>query len=256
VPTTDAELLGRIERYYDLAPRVTATTEEVGPFTLFLRSDPRGWPYYARPRTGAGASPSADDVREVRRRQRELSVPEQLEWVGELVPGLAEAARDAGMTVQEHPLMVLSRWVGPPEVTGVEVRLLAGGDPSLGAVQSAISAGFEESDEVGSGDVPYLRDLVASGTTRLVGAFQAGVPVGGGSHQPRDGATELTGIAVVPRARRRGVGAAVTAALVADAHALGVRTVLLSAGSPRVADVYARVGFVRVATACIAEVAS
>jgi GNAT superfamily N-acetyltransferase len=250
---TDAELLERIERYYDAAPRASATTEEVGPFTLFLRSDPRGWPYYARPRSGLGATPSAQEVRAVLDRQKELAVPQQLEWVGELVPGLAEAARDAGMVVTDHPLMVLSQPMPAPEVTGVDLRLLDGDDPTLGAVHSAIGAGFEESDEVGSADAPFLRDRVARGLIRLVGAYQAGAPVGGGSHQPNGPVTELTGIAVVPRARSRGVGAAITAALVEDARALGVRTVFLSAGTSRVADIYARVGFTRVATACIAE---
>ena len=256
MPRTDAELLGRIERYYDQAPRASATTEEVGPFTLFLRSDPRGWPYYARPRSGAEVRPTAEDVRRVRERQRELVVPEQLEWVGELVPDLAQAARDAGMTVHEHPLMVLTRAVGAPRVAGVEVRLLAADDPTLGTVDAAVGAGFEESDEVGHGDAPWLRELVARGTTRLAGAYESGTPVGGGSHQPRGDVTELTGVAVVPRARRRGVGAALTAALVADAQALGAGTVFLSAGGPEVAQVYARVGFDRVATACIAEVPS
>ena len=250
---TDAQLLERIERYYDAAPRASATTEEVGPFTVFLRSDPRGWPYYARPRSGAGVAPSPQDVRDVLERQKELAVPQQLEWVGELVPGLAEAARDAGMVVHDHPLMVLSRPVPAPQVTGVDVRLLDGDDPTLGAVQSAIGAGFEESDEVGDGDAPFVRDRIERGVIRLAGAYEAGVPVGGGSHQPNGSVTELTGIAVIPRARSRGVGAAITAALVEDAHALGVETVFLSAGTQRVADIYARVGFTRVATACIAE---
>jgi GNAT superfamily N-acetyltransferase len=234
-------------------PRALATTEEVGPFTLFLRSDPRGWPYYGRPLAGGGATPGADDVRRLRERQRELAVPEQLEWIGELVPALVMAARDSGMVVHEHPLMVLSRPVPAAPVPEVEVRLVGADDPTLGAVQSAISAGFEDSDEVGSAEAPYVRDLVARGLSRFVGAYDAGAPVGGGSHQPRGAVTELTGIAVVPRARRRGVGAAVTAALVDDARALGVVTVFLSAGSQQVADVYARVGFVRVGTACIAE---
>jgi len=249
----DAQLLERIERYYDAAPRASATTEEVGPFTLFLRSDPRGWPYYARPSSGVEVAPSADDVREVLERQKELAVPQQLEWVGELAPGLAAAARTAGMVVHEHPLMVLSRPIPAPVVAGVEVRLLSADDPTLGMVQSAIGAGFEESDEVGEADAPFLRDRVAHGVTRLVGAYQSGAPVGGGSHQPSGSVTEVTGIAVIPRARSRGVGAAITAALVEDAHALGVQTVFLSAGTQRVADIYARVGFRRIATACIAE---
>ena len=261
MPGPDAELLQRIERYYDEAPRASATTEEVGPFTLFLQSDPRGWPYYARPRSGVDADVTVEDVRRVRQRLRALTVPEQLEWVGEQTPELPQAARDSGMVVHEHPLMVLSRPVPATLVDGVEVRRVGAEDPTLGAVQSAVGAGFEESDEVGSADAPYVRDRVASGSMRLLGAFEGSgggpaVPVGGGSHQPRGAVTELTGIAVVPRARGRGVGAAITAALVEDARALGVGTVFLSAGTPRVAGVYARVGFVRVGTACIADLGS
>ena len=51
-------------------------------------------------------------------------------------------------------------------------------------------------------------------------------------------------------------GAAVTAALVADARAKGVRTVFLSAQDDTVARVYERVGFAQVGTACIAEAPS
>jgi len=63
----------------------------------------------------------------------------------------------------------------------------------------------------------------------------------------------LTGIAVLPRARRRGLGAAITHALVSDAKVRGVETLFLSARDDAVARVYERVGFVRVGTACIAE---
>ena len=45
-------LLADLESYYDTAPRASATTEEIGPFTLFLRTDPALWHYYARPRLG------------------------------------------------------------------------------------------------------------------------------------------------------------------------------------------------------------
>ena len=60
-------------------------------------------------------------------------------------------------------------------------------------------------------------------------------------------------MATLPTARRRGLGALVTAALVDDARAGGARTVFLSAGSDDVARVYEKVGFARVATACIAQ---
>ena len=58
---------------------------------------------------------------------------------------------------------------------------------------------------------------------------------------------------MVPRARRLGVGAAITHALVEDARRRGVETVFLSAQDDAVARVYERVGFVRVGTACVAE---
>lgn len=87
----------------------------------------------------------------------------------------------------------------------------------------------------------------------MAGAYDDSGPVGGGSHSPRGAATELTGIAVLPRARRRGVGAALTAALVADARGRGVETILLSAQDDTVARVYERIGFLRVGTACVAE---
>ena len=70
-------------------------------------------------------------------------------------------------------------------------------------------------------------------------------------HQPVDDVTEVVGVATLPAVRRQGLGGAVTGALVEDALARGVETVFLSAGSEDIARVYARLGFRRVATACI-----
>lgn len=87
----------------------------------------------------------------------------------------------------------------------------------------------------------------------MAAAYDERGVTGGGSHSPRGTTTELTGIAVLPRARRRGVGAALRGALVSDARQRGVHTVFLSAQDDAVARVYERVGFVRVGTAWIAE---
>jgi len=75
-------------------------------------------------------------------------------------------------------------------------------------------------------------------------------------HLPVDGVTEVVGVGTVPAARRRGFGAAVTAALVEDARRRGVETVFLSAGSDEIARLYASLGFERIGTACIAETAT
>lgn len=248
-----------LETYYDAAPRPTATSEEVGPFTLFVRTEASGWPFYARPRLGLTAPVSATEVEHLRERQRELGVPESLEWVHETTPTLLAAAREAGLAVAECPLLVLPAGASPvipPLADGVRVQVLDADSPELGAARAAVSAGFGGTDEVGASDPGAVADQVRAGLTVMVGAYDERGAVGGGSHSPRNGTTELAGIAVLPRARRHGVGGAITAALVADALDRGVETVFLSAQDDAVARVYERIGFQRVGTACIAEPAT
>src|SRR5919206_499098 len=75
------------------------------------------------------ASKSGRTLREV---AREHGVPEALEWIHELSPGLADAARAARMRIQQAPLMVLGggRWRTPDPPEGITVRLLRPGDPA------------------------------------------------------------------------------------------------------------------------------
>jgi ribosomal protein S18 acetylase RimI-like enzyme len=250
--STDTHVLDRLEHYYDLVPRAMASVEDAGPFTVFVRRDPRGFPYYARPKQGHVGSFTAEDVHAVRRRQRELGVSEDLEWVHELAPTLLAAARSTGLDVAECPLMVLAEPV-PEPVGGTTVRVLDADDDDLAAAVAAVDAGFAGRDETVIRPVDLRRQMVRDGLMVTVAAYDGhGDVVGGGSHSPRGDTTELTGIAVLPRAQRQGVGAAVTAALVADATRRGVSTVFLSAQDDEVARVYRRVGFRRVGTACIA----
>ncbi len=253
-PAGGIRVLEVLERYFDEVPRVTTRTEEIGPFTLFVQGDPRGWPYYARPRLGHPGPFTPDDVRRVRERQRDLGLPESFEWVHENTAALTEVVRRTDLQLHEHPLMVLGEQVPSSAPEEVRIEVLGADHPLLGEVFAAVDAGFHESDEVGAPRrTDDLRERLATGAFRMVGAFDGSGAIGGGSHSPRSGVTELTGIAVLPRGRSRGVGAAITAALVDDARRCGATTVFLSAGSPRVADIYGRVGFVRIGTACVAE---
>ena len=257
--TTIPTILTVLETYYDAAPRPLATTEEVGPFTLFGERDADGWPYYARPRLGSSHTVTAADVAAVRARQREVGVPEALEWVHQTTPSLLAATRETGLTVHECPLLVLGD--GAPSVSadagepGGRVVMLPGDSADLGPVGAAVHAGFGGVDETEVREPPARhRALIADGLLAQAGAFDDdGEAVGGGGHSPRADTTELLGIAVLPRARRRGFGAAITRALAEDARTRGVGTVFLSAQDDAVARVYERVGFVRVGTACIAE---
>src|SRR3984893_13774929 len=98
----DRALLERIERYLDAAPRSATRQEAVGPFTLFVQD--QAWPYYARPALGGSAPSHVAEVTDVLDRQRELGLPETMEWGDESCPSLASLARAAGLEVHALPL--------------------------------------------------------------------------------------------------------------------------------------------------------
>ena len=261
--------LERIEDYYDAVPRAASRVEDHGPLTLFVNRG-GGFPYYARPRRGWQGPVDAGHVGAVRERQRGLGVPESFEWVAEMTPGLAGAARAAGLQVREHALLVLdpAAWHPAPPPFGTEVRLvpaeaddLAGlravGSLAFGAAGTAVGpAGPADSPAaaaVTAAGVAGLREQLRAGHMVLAAAYAGGGPLAVGSHQPVGAVTEITGVATLPAARRRGLAAAVTSVLVQDAIDRGVDVVFLSAEDEDVARIYRRLGFAPIATAMIAE---
>jgi GNAT superfamily N-acetyltransferase len=245
-------------------PRVAARVEDHGPLRLFI-SEGVPWPYYARP---AGGEITVDDVRTVRRRQWALGVPEAFEWIVDLAPSLGPAARETGLEVEELPLMALEE---PLEAPGVNARLrrLEPDDPALATSRAVAdiafaaagtargTAGPRERDRAArkfpETRLGAVRERMAAGLTITVVAEDGDGIIAVGSHQPVGGVTEVVGVGTLPAARRRGLGAAVTAALVADARRGGAEIVFLSAGSDEIARVYGRLGFERVGTAGIAQ---
>jgi ribosomal protein S18 acetylase RimI-like enzyme len=264
-------LLADLERYYDAVPRSDARVEDFGPLTLFVR-EARGWSYYARPTRGSSAPIGDADVERVRARQRELGVPESFEWVAENCPTLRAAVERAGLAVHEYPLMVLDGDrrpdTGQPPA-GLAVRMLGPDDPALPSALAVANlafaepgtaqgdAGVSELDGAArlpdNGSVAYLSGRITAGRTLVAAAVRDGRALCSGQHQPVGSVTEIVGVGTLPAARRRGLGALVTAALVADARSRGIATIFLSAGSSDVARIYARLGFRRIGTALAAE---
>jgi ribosomal protein S18 acetylase RimI-like enzyme len=258
------ELLDRIDSYCDAAPRSAARAEDFGPLVLFVRDGP-GWPYYARPARGAGA-PSPADVVRVRSRQLELGIPEAFEWIADVSPGMRAPAEAAGLKVVDHPLLVLRESAGRPATA--DVRLIGPDDEQLAEIAAVAPIAFANpgtavghagADELAAtaacspaGATDELRERLRSGEAVLAAAFVGGRPASTGMHLPVDDVTEIVGVGTLPAARRRGLGAAVTALLVEDALRRGIETVFLSAGSEEIARVYESLGFERVGTACIA----
>lgn len=242
--------LDEIEAYYDTVPRAAATTEEVGPFTLFLAEEGTGWEFYARPRLGGREAFTADDVRRVLARQVELGRPRSIEWVDEITPSLLPAVAAAGHEAGLYPLLALPHdtEVPVPERT----RALPSDDADLGLAVGAVHAAFEGADEITTRPTGRRPELIADGRLVEVAAYDAdGRLVGGGSAAPRGQTAELMGIGVPPSHRTAGVGTAITQALVHACREAGVRTVFLSAYNDGAASIYRRVGFVDVGTACI-----
>jgi ribosomal protein S18 acetylase RimI-like enzyme len=270
---SDNETIERIDAFCDAMPRQRARAEELGPLVLFVPVGP-GWPYYARPRLGRKTAPvRGTDIRSVRARQRELLIPESFEWLEQTAPTMATAAVEAGLEVRRHPLLVLGRLGAAPRVPPrVTVRLVSPDDADLvlaWAVPGVAfgypgtdvgAAGITERDKLAAdhdgGTIEMLRERLESGRSAIATAAGPHGPVASGSYQLADGVAEITGIGVLPASRRRGLGAAVTHALAADAVGRGAQIVFLSATDASVARVYRRLGFREIGTAMIAEPAS
>jgi ribosomal protein S18 acetylase RimI-like enzyme len=261
-------LLDHIDAYCDAVPRTAARAEAHGPLTLFVNDGP-GWPFYARPTRGT-ATVTPSNVDRVRARQRQLGIPEALEWIAEVTPSLTPAASAAGLAVTDHPLLTLNpAALRPvPHSQGVELRLV-GPDDDLAAITALAHVGFAHpgtaTGPVGAEALTraaaqrdpdalgFERARLASGLTVMALALLDGQPVAVGSHQPVGPVTEVVGVATLPTWRRRGLGAAVTAFLVEDAGRRGAETIFLSAGDDAVARVYERLGFRRVGVHSAAE---
>jgi ribosomal protein S18 acetylase RimI-like enzyme len=262
LPQVSSDLFHQLESFYDAVPRLDARSESHGALTLFVREDD-GFPYYARPTVGGGA-PTAVDVRLVRERQRELGVPETFEWVHETTPALLDVMEQAGFAVLRAPLMVLDRPVVAPEVDAALRVLDPDADDFLAdvALVRAVAQLSFSTPGTSTGDTgPKDRDTLLPTVTPVhVPKFRyalaedpADGAVAAGMTQRAGDVAEVVGVGTLPSARRRGLGAAVTAVLAQDALDRGVQRVFLSAGDEVIVRVYERVGFRRIGTACIAE---
>lgn len=278
----DLAVLRQLEAFYDAVPRSAARVELRGPFALFVREGV-GWPYYARPRAPE-AQIGTDDVRAVLARQADLGLPQHLEWTHDLTPSLTSAAREAGMSVMLCPLLVLPESVdlavGQHRDAVVELAEPTDDDLGLAEAVAAVAfgpgrgtavgaAGTDERDTAAATADPgwliNVRERMQQGLIgRVVARARLGSslavsglwgPIGVGGWQCALDVAEITGVATLPVARHRGIGAAVTAMLVAEAIYGGARTVFLSAQDDDVARVYERLGFERIGTCGIAEVA-
>ena len=215
-----------------------------GPFTLYRnRASDHPYANYAVP--NAGAVRVGRDRRPARGLRGQGLQP-RLEFVAECAPGLEEALAAEGFTLQgRYPVMTLPaeqlREVPAPD--GVVIaRVLEGGD--VRALLATAAEAF--------GDGPPTDAQVAAYGGRGHLARAEGEPAGAAFHSAlADGVSELGGIGVRERFRRRGIAAALTGASAAAAVAAGAQLCFLTPGDDGAERVYARAGFARAGTTMV-----
>jgi GNAT superfamily N-acetyltransferase len=238
----------------NIAERVQASVRAVnaaerdavvaGSFT-FYRSRKSDHPYlnYAVPNAGTLAWEGIDALRAAFAAH---GVGPRLEFVAECAPGLEETLAAAGFALQgRYPVMTLPaedlREVPAPE--GVVIaRVLGGGD-----VRTLLRTAAEAFGDDGPTDA-QVEGYGGRGHLARAG----GEPAGAAFHSSiAEGVSELGGIGVRERFRRRGIAAALTAASATAAVASGADLCFLTPGDDGAERVYARAGFARAGTTVV-----
>ena len=221
-------------------------TEQVGPFLATFSPDSAG-PYlnYAIP--DDGARPSSSDVDALTETYAQRDLLPRVEFMAETAPAAERALLVAGWSVERRiPVMLCppGSAVAVPAPAGIELVVPGTDDEVLGMLVAQHEA-FGEPTDIPHAEVDKTRErLRAGGFAVLAREVVTGEPAGGGVAEAIvDGTTEVAGIGVRERYRRRGIGAAVTAFVTAAVHDAGARTVFLTPAGVPEQRMYARAGF-------------
>jgi ribosomal protein S18 acetylase RimI-like enzyme len=219
-------------------------TLRAGPFTFYRhRESDHPMINYAVPAAGASDWTGIDELRRVFAAH---GLTPRLEFVAECAPGLEAALTTAGFALEGHfPVMTLPvhelREVPVPD--GVVIaRAVAGADAR--ALLEVAAEAF--------GEDPPTEAEIAAYQGRGMLARADGEPAGAASRTDvAEGVSELAGIGVRERFRRRGIAAALTAAAAADAFAAGAELCFLTPGDDGAERAYVRAGFRRAGTTMV-----
>ena len=238
--------MSALQSYMRRTAAAGRATEQVGPFLATFSPDSTN-PFlnYAIP--DDGARPAASDVAALTAAYRRRELLPRVEFLVDTAPDADPALRAAGWSVERRiPLMLCppEAAVAIPAPAGIEL-LVPDTDDEIAGMIAAQQVAFGEPPEVSAQQVAKTRDrLRAGGFAVLARDAETGEAAGGGvAEAVTDDTTEVAGIGVLERFRRRGICAALTAALTTAVHERGARTVFLTpAGEPE-QRIYTRVGF-------------
>ncbi len=238
--------MSALQSYMRRTAAAGRATEQVGPFLATFSPDSTN-PFlnYAIP--DDGARPTAADVAALTAAYRGRERVPRVEFLVDTAPDADPALRAAGWSVERRiPLMLCppGTAVAIPAPAGIEL-LVPDTDDEIAGMIAAQYVAFGEPPEVSPREVANTRDrLRAGGFAVLARDAETGEAAGGGvAEAVTDGTTEVAGIAVLERFRRRGIGATLTSALTAAVHEHGARTVFLTPAGVPEQRIYTRVGF-------------
>ncbi|WP_291415531.1 GNAT family N-acetyltransferase [Actinophytocola sp.] len=222
------------------------TTERVGPFLATYSAESTN-PFlnYAVP--DDGARPTASDVDALTAAYRRRDLLPRLEFLADTAPEAESALLAAGYVAERRVPLMLCRpgsAVRKPAPEGIEL-VVPSSDVDFAGLVNAQHEAFDVPDPASELDVAQSREWLAKGGFSVLARdIATGEPVGGGVAEAIvDGTTEVAGIGVRGRFRRRGVGAAITAWLTAAVHDQGARTVFLTPAGADEQRLYASVGY-------------
>ena len=233
----------RIQAYLRETARGFYDAVPVPPFTCFFNPrDPLRYFNYAIPGEPAGGD-LAGPLGQLRAIFRERGRLPRFEYVEAFAPDLAASLEQAGFELElRAPLMTCpAAAVEERELADLEI---VSASVDLRAYLTVGRRAFGDGDEAEASDeeVEARRERRDVGTALL--GLVDGEPVAvAAATPPLDGLSEVAGIGVLERARRRGIGGAMTAAAARDAAARGAELVFLAPGSDDAQSVYERVGF-------------
>jgi GNAT superfamily N-acetyltransferase len=245
----------RIQSYFRVAARRVYDAFPVPPFTVFVHpEDALIYFNYAVP--DEPVSVDVGDRLELLRAEfaRRERVP-RFEYVEGFAPELALALERAGFELELRAPLMTCR---PPglrhgdDVPGLEIRAIDESSP-LELIRDSITIarrafGSDSEKAATPAEAKDHRRRFGASRTTLVGLLD-GEPVAVATAVAQvDGLSEVAGVGVLERARRRGIGAAMTAAATAAAFAGGAELAVLAPGDEGAMRIYERAGFEPVET--------
>ncbi len=242
---TNLEWLERISEADVNATAKTRTVVDTGAFKLLLNpTDDFPGTNWATP---LKPNPTDLEIAAMREAFQAHRRTPRLEFIGECWPDVAGTLERAGFQSEGDPqdiMIVTPGTFRPFSAKGVDVRFLepSDADALFHAYLETQTRGFGYStDDPTPEQVSRWRDQIAAGRRAALTLLEdraAGVGTTLGTDL-----AEVQGVTTLPDARRRGVAASLSSALVADAFKRGGEAVWLSVEGDGARACYAKIGF-------------